>query len=279
MVRKYCVSGCRSNYDSNDKITVFRLPRDKEERQRWKKAIPRDNIPDHPNTVVCIKHFPEGFETVSVKGSLRPKHPPSIFCNLPKSLIPTPVPLARTTSKSSSSVRSVQNDELEAYSQNDIVSFDTLCSFVGSHSFTFPFSVSAFRNDDLLCIQSTDHLTSSSIPRFLLTISPDQSFQGFHAGVKVWIKSLSSNKIVKLNRWSQIQEALRYLNSLDLDHKQTVLLEQCVSLNTTRVGTLKYSTEIILRAFEYFATSRSLYNQLRKDVGLPILATLNRLSS
>ncbi|GFO10252.1 hypothetical protein PoB_003675700 [Plakobranchus ocellatus] len=97
MGRKCCVTGCRSNYDSNDKITVFRLPRDKEERQRWKKAIPRDNIPDHPNTVVCIKHFPEGFETVSVKGSLRSKHLPSTFCNLPKSLIPTPAPLARTT--------------------------------------------------------------------------------------------------------------------------------------------------------------------------------------
>ncbi|GFN93906.1 THAP domain-containing protein 11 [Plakobranchus ocellatus] len=88
MGRKCCVTGCRSNYDSNDKITVFRLPRDKEERQGWKKAIPRDNILDHPNTVVCIKHFPEEFETISVTGSLRPKHPPSIFCNLPKSLIP-----------------------------------------------------------------------------------------------------------------------------------------------------------------------------------------------
>ena len=49
------------------------------------KAIPRDNIdldldlPDSANTVVCIQHFPDGFETVSVKGRLRPKTPPSIF--------------------------------------------------------------------------------------------------------------------------------------------------------------------------------------------------------
>ena len=48
------------------------------------KAIPRDNIPDSAYTVVCIKHFPDGFETVSVKGRLRPKNPPSIFPNLPK---------------------------------------------------------------------------------------------------------------------------------------------------------------------------------------------------
>ena len=57
------------------------------------------------------------------------------------------------------------------------------------------------------------------------------------------------------------------------------MLEQCVSLGTTKVGTLKYSSEIIVRAFEYLATSRTLYNRLRKDFGLPGLATLNRLSS
>ena len=113
--RKCCVTGCRSNYDSTDKVAVFRLPKNKDERERWMKAIPRDNIPDNVNTVVCIKHFPDGFETVSVKGRLRPKKDP--FSNLPKSLIPTPVPLTRTTCKSSSSVRSVESDQLEEYSQ------------------------------------------------------------------------------------------------------------------------------------------------------------------
>ena len=274
-----CVTGCRSNYDLTDKISVFRLPKDKDERECWMKAIPRDNIPDSAYTVVCIKHFPDGFETVSVKGRLRPKNPPSIFPNLPKSLVPTPVPLARTTFRSSSSVRSVESDQLEEYLQKDIVSFDSLCSRVGDHSFDFPFDISAFRNDNSLCLQSMDYLPSSSIPRFLLKISPDQSFEGFHAGVKTSIKSLCTNKIVKLNRWSQLKEALRYLNSLELDQKKSVLLEQCVSLGTTKVGTLKYSSEIIVRAFEYLATSRTLYNRLRKDFGLPGLATLNRLSS
>ena len=67
------------------------------------KAIPRDNIdldldlPDRANTIACIQHFPDGFETVSVKGRLRPKTPPSIFSNLPQSLVPTPVSLARET--------------------------------------------------------------------------------------------------------------------------------------------------------------------------------------
>lgn len=285
MGRKCCVTGCNSNYSPTDKVTVFRLPKDKYERERWMKAIPRDNIPDNDNTVVCIKHFPDGFETVSVKGRLRPKNPPSIFSNLPKSLIPTPVPLARTTCRSSSSVRSVESDQLEEYLQKDIISFDSLCSHVGDNTnnsfndLNIPFKISAFRNENLLCIQSVDYLPSSSIPRFLLKISPDQSFEGFHAGVKTSIKPLSTNKIVKINRRSQLEEAIRYLNSLDLDHKKSILHEQCVSLGTTKVGTLKYSNEIIVRAFEYFATSRALYNQLRTDFGLPSIATLNRLSS
>ena len=189
------------------------------------------------------------------------------------------MPSARTTFRSSSSVRSVESDQLEEYLQKDIVSFDSLCSRVGDHSFDFPFDISAFRNDNSLCLQSMDYLPSSSIPRFLLKISPDQSFEGFHAGVKTSIKSLCTNKIVKLNRWSQLEEALRYLNSLELDQKKSVLLEQCVSLGTTKVGTLKYSSEIIVRAFEYLATSRTLYKRLREDFGLPGLATLNRLSS
>ena len=75
MVKKCCVTGCRSNYDPTDRVSVFRLPKDKDERERWMKAIPRDNIPDSADTVVCIKHFPDGFETVSVTGRLRPKKP------------------------------------------------------------------------------------------------------------------------------------------------------------------------------------------------------------
>ena len=111
MGRKCFVTGCRSNYDPTDKISVFRLPKDKDERERWMKKIESDlsrqyrsrsrsRLPDSANTVVCIQHFPDGFETVSVKGSLRQKNPPSIFSNLHKSLVPTPVPLARATCRS-----------------------------------------------------------------------------------------------------------------------------------------------------------------------------------
>ena len=100
MVRKCCVTGCKSNYlTTKEIVTVYRLPSDPEERQRWIRAIPRDNIPDKPDTVVCAKHFPVGFEVVKKKGKFRPKNPPSIFENIPMSLIPTPLPPKRLTTK------------------------------------------------------------------------------------------------------------------------------------------------------------------------------------
>ena len=73
-------------------VTAYRLPKHPEERQRWIKAIPRDNIPDREDTVVCANHFPVNFEVVKVKGKERPNNPPSIFDNIKKSLIPTPPP-------------------------------------------------------------------------------------------------------------------------------------------------------------------------------------------
>ena len=44
-------------------------------------------------------------------------------------------------------------------------------------------------------------------------------------------------------------------------------------------GTKIYDPEIVIRAFEYFATSRSLYNRLRVDYQLPSVSTLTRITS
>ena len=45
MPRKCCVTGCNGNNGKlENKQTVFRLPADGEERQRWINAIPRNDI-------------------------------------------------------------------------------------------------------------------------------------------------------------------------------------------------------------------------------------------
>nr|CAB3266938.1 THAP domain-containing protein 1-like [Phallusia mammillata] len=106
MGRKCCVTGCRSGYDSQDKTSVFRLPRDKCQRLRWLSAIPRDNIPDKADTVVCEKHWPAEYEKLLSYGRYRPANPPSVFTCVPQSLTPTASSKPRSTKKALSNQRS-----------------------------------------------------------------------------------------------------------------------------------------------------------------------------
>ena len=87
MGRKCCVFGCRSLYDSDSKISMFRLLKEETERNRWIKAIPRDNLPNTSNTVVvCEKHWPEDSEKNLMHGKYGSASPPSIFNCVSKSL-------------------------------------------------------------------------------------------------------------------------------------------------------------------------------------------------
>ena len=57
-------------------------------------------------------------------------------------------------------------------------------------------------------------------------------------------------------------------------------MEQISAINSlVHVGDRKYECTTIIRAFEYFATSRTLYNRLREDYELPSVKTLTRLTS
>ena len=64
------------NYNPENKVKTFRLPRNIEEKERWRKIIPRDNLPDNKNTVVCERHWPQNYPTILDYGKLRPKFNP-----------------------------------------------------------------------------------------------------------------------------------------------------------------------------------------------------------
>ena len=63
---------CNGNYNPANREKVFRLRTEKEERERWVKIIPRDNIPESSNTVICERHFPPGYATITKFGRKRP---------------------------------------------------------------------------------------------------------------------------------------------------------------------------------------------------------------
>ena len=63
MPRKCCVYACKTNYDSKkcsatsscEKIPMFRLPSDKEEKNKWIQAVPNADLTISSNTVICVK--------------------------------------------------------------------------------------------------------------------------------------------------------------------------------------------------------------------------------
>ena len=104
-------------------------------------------------------------------------------------------------------------------------------------------------------------------------------FATFHCGFKIYVPTLSKNRITKIDRWSAIDEVLRYLHSRESDEKLTDLKEQIAAMSRAPVGKKLYSPEIMVRAFEYYSTSRALYTRLKEDLKLPSIPTLSRLTS
>ena len=62
------------------------------------------------------------------------------------------------------------------------------------------------------------------------------------------------------------------------DHNKNILIKQFLAMAPKMFG-IKYSSDIVICAFEYYATSRTLYNRLRDDFHLPSLVTLGRMMS
>ena len=99
MVKKCCVYACESNYDSIrmnpdvPKISVFRFPKNIEERERWIKSIPRNGLLVTDETVVCSLHWSSDSEMMKKNGKWRPVNPPHIFSDdIPPSQLPAKLP-------------------------------------------------------------------------------------------------------------------------------------------------------------------------------------------
>ena len=275
MPRKCSIIGCKSNYasekkKSNVKVSVYRFP-DGEEGERWRKSVPNRQFRPTKNMGICAAHWPAGFETVNVFGKYRPKNLPSIWPNVPESTIPTPPPPPRTTKRALSSARTDVVDELSEFLVNDCTSFETLksCLLSGERKLMVP--IVSFISDETLVLQSTEFI--SGIPLFVIKIFADLSFELFHFGVRCYASFLSKNRITTIKSWSILDEAVRFLTAMEFDNRKTVLHQHVLSMIPRTVGTKNYSPEIIVRAFEYFSTSRSLYNELRDDYQLPSVTT------
>ena len=281
---------CRTNYESEKKkkesqsstVSVFRFPSEKTdpvERERWIAVVGKINkdFKLSNDTVICEVHWPAGYEKIKKKGRFRPKNPPSIFKGIPSSIIPSPPvkPRETTCSQKSNQDRNTFPDEITDFDIQDKLSFNSLVEDINKRDFQVEFT--SFTSEDDFYIQSTKYF--KGIPKFVIVISELLKFEAFHLGVKCNITTLTLNRQTLINRWSIIDEIIRFLNNKEPDNHMDVLMEQVSVMCTVPVGTKLYSVEIIVRAFEYFATSRSLYNRLIHDYKLPSIKTLTRLTS
>ena len=127
-------------------------------------------------------------------------------------------------------------------------------------------------------IQSTKFVDGVTV--FMLRIFENLRFATFHYGVKCYISSQSKKKnhINTIDTSSKLEEIIRYLNSMPFDCMKNILSQQFLVMAPKMVG-IKYYSDIVVRAFGYYATSRILYNKLRDDFQLTSFATLGWMTS
>ena len=259
------------------KLSVYSFPKDETEKQAWIAAIPNANLVVTKHTVVCELHWPTGFETISVKGCQRPKNPPSVWPNVPSSQIPTPIAPSRQTKRASCSQRNQQEDQLAAFLEKDNATFLEMKEKLLANERDLPAAVIAFMDDDILRVLSKRFL--NGVPLFVINISEDRTFENFHLGVRCHVKSLSKSRIDRLTSWAALEENIRYLNSMNISQKKEVILQQLQVMGTAKVGKTVYTPDVIIRAFQYFATSRCIYERLRNDFQFPDVSTLRKITS
>ena len=60
---------------------------------------------------------------------------------------------------------------------------------------------------------------------------------------------------------------MQYLNFMVFDPKKDILSQHFSAIAHKMVG-MKYTLDVVIRAFEYYATSCSLFNRLKEDFQL-----------
>ena len=123
------------------------------------------------------------------------------------------------------------------------------------------------------CVEGTE------IPLFSLDVNEDFAFKAYHCGSRCRLKNLEAHYIKKINRQSPIEEAIRFLNNLEITRKQATTRNQNFLLAPIRIDNHKYKNETIIQAFEHFVTSRLGYSKFRRDFKLPSISTSTLLTT
>ena len=195
---------------------------------------------------------------------------------MPSNQIPTPSAVQRNINKISSTLRNQIADELNAFLELDKINYTNLKESLLNNKKDSVCPVVAFWDENILTVQSSKFV--DGILLFMLRIYNNLWFETFHYGFKCFISSLSKNYTNTVDTMSKLEEIIWYLNSMAFDLKKNILSQQFLAMASKIVG-IKYSSDIVIPAFEYYTTSWALYNRLRDNFQLPSLAKLGRMMS
>jgi THAP domain/Transposase protein len=256
MPAKCCVPGCRGNYDPTEKVSVFRFPSEKlnrDLRAKWIRQIPRDekdyNVTS--NTVVCEKHFVEEFivrydEVTRLDGSiLRMKRDcpkltkdayPTLFPKAPAYLSSKPPTKRRAPEERRLELSARDEDDFSAWLHADkIADFcDLNCKLNDCLKDFLLKNWIIIKRDQFTCIAS---VSVDDIPRFNICIRIDKDLL-----VKVYkdqnvVNSATLSWVLgqdcRLSCWSQLSSLVSHFDCFSAGDSfsvtdQVALVDQCL---------------------------------------------------
>jgi len=189
---KCCVPGCWGNYQetterAQEKVSVFRFPKDPDLRAKWISLIPRENLEVH-KTIVCEKHFGQHF-IIRVNTATRPngsiltvprKTPkltpdayPSIFPNIPSYLTSEPSKKRNAPEERLLEISARDEQQFQQWMSDDqISSFSGFCDKLDSFVSDVDSEWVVIRSRGFVNICTVD---MSNVPQFLTVVKVNET--------------------------------------------------------------------------------------------------------
>ena len=304
MPRRCNVGNCKSNYNNAPytKIVSF-PPKGTDEYFRWVDALPngRQSILELKSINVCVRHFPEDVEWITIPGGKRPAVPPSIFPGVPSSCVKQVSSAKRITQAATSESRERrQKEQLEL--NDKIGDFETYCNEVKKRYKQY----CVIQHDTDVYLSLTDNVGRQVIQ--FLHFRHVESHFGFlylarveKLGIEVPKSKFKLQKNSLLSKWSHLQFIFSVLKDFEAESSdcQKIALNALESMDEyhdsphfqfirTQLQLLlckpkgrQYEKHLVVIAAELHNVSPAAYKMLRKSgaLALPSIKLIKKMLS
>jgi hypothetical protein len=270
MVRKCSIIGCRGNYlkcqgsDDDNKVSIFRFPKDKERLQLWLRKIPQDNLTADKITDymgVCERHFdprliikeysttgPDGVSKSWPRDAplLDPDAVPSIFPNTPSYLSSVPPPKRKAPDERRTEASARDSAVFEQWlDQDSISSLDVFLCNLSSKTADLPCEWTVLTKLDCVVFVNID-CSSRALVLASFKVFKDMRVHIFDSTQQrdcsdiIWLLGDEC----KLSRWSQLPNICSHLQNVCSGHKVVnVTIDERVQTVVNSMKDLIHATE------------------------------------